>query len=144
MHASFDLAVAADEAFAFVDDYRNGPKWMYGLRSSTPVPGMADTGLGAMHDGALNLGPMTLTIRSEITAYETGRLIGFTATKGIEGTMTIAFSPTGDATCRIDFDVSYRLPGGLRGRLLTGALDVFTGPAVTRTEGNLRRELERG
>lgn len=128
-------------AFAYVDDHRNVPKWMFGVSEFTPV-GDKDHGLGAQFDTAIKLGPTTLHVRVEVTEWEQDKLIALRTIKGIKSTSSWRFSPNGDNQSEIDAAVDYELPGGFAGRALGKVIDAFVAPGVRHVDKHLRALIE--
>ncbi|WP_431963058.1 SRPBCC family protein [Nocardia sp. bgisy134] len=129
-----------DFAFAYVADYRNVPKWLFGIRHYTPV-GEQTSGAGAVFDTTVQLGPTTLNLRVEIVEWEDGAKISLHAIKGIEGTVRWGFESVGEDSTKIDVVVDYRVPGGLAGRALDKIIQAFVGPAIRHTEKSLREQI---
>ncbi|PXX70955.1 polyketide cyclase/dehydrase/lipid transport protein [Nocardia tenerifensis] len=128
-------------AFAYVADYRNVPKWMFGIRHFTPV-GEQTSGLGAVFDTALHLGPTTLQLRSDITEWVDDSRVTIRAIRGIEGAIRWDFAAVHARLTEITATADYRVPGGLAGRALDRVIQAFIGPAVRHTEKNLREKIE--
>lgn len=128
-------------AFGYVDDYRNVPKWMFGVSEFTPV-GEQDQGLGAKFDTAIKLGPTTLHVRIDITEWEQDRLIALRTIKGIKATSSWRFAPHGDNQTEINAAIDYQLPGGFAGRALGKVIDAFVAPAVRHVDKHLRARIE--
>ncbi|MEV6388928.1 SRPBCC family protein [Nocardia xishanensis] len=129
-----------DFTFAYVADYRNVPKWLFGIRHYTPV-GEQTSGVGAVFDTAVQLGPTTLHLRVEIVEWEDGATITLHAVKGIEGTVRWRFEAVDQDTTEIGVVVDYRVPGGLAGRALDKILRTFVEPAIRHTEKSLREQV---
>ncbi|MEV0031166.1 SRPBCC family protein [Nocardia sp. NPDC050793] len=129
-----------DFAFDYVADYRTVPKWMFGVRHFTPV-GAQTSGVGAVFDTAVHLGPTTLKLRAEIIEWEDGAKLSLHAIKGIEGTVRWSFEAVGERSTKIGVVVDYRVPGGLAGRALDKIIQAFVGPAIRHTENSLREQV---
>ena len=138
---SATAAVPVDVAFAYVDNYRNVPKWMFGVSKFEPV-GELDQGLGAVFNTSITLGPTTLHIRTEVTEFEQDRLIALTSRKGLESTVNLQFAPDGESKTTLTMSIGYKLPGGIAGKALGKIIDAFVGPGLRYTESHLRREIE--
>ncbi|GAB2674509.1 SRPBCC family protein [Nocardia goodfellowii] len=130
-------------AFEYVDDYRNVPRWMFGVKHFTPV-GEQTSGVGAVFDTAINLGPMTLHVRGDVIEWEENSVIALRAVKGIEGRMRWHFETLGADTAKISVVCDYQVPGGLTGRALDRVIQAFIGPAIRHTEKHLRQQIESG
>ncbi len=137
-----DCAAPAEAAFAFMNDYRNLPKFWYGIESFTPVTAQTD-GLGAKFDGKMKLGPASLTSRIEVVGWEESRLIATKSIKGIEIVSTFRFIPKGEIACTVDADISFSVGGGLAGKVLSRTIEPFVKIAVQHTTDSLIREIEK-
>ncbi|MEV6559740.1 SRPBCC family protein [Nocardia sp. NPDC051756] len=138
---SATCAAPAGFAFAYVADYRNVPKWMFGIRHFTPV-GEQTFGVGAVFDTALHLGPTTLHLRADTTEWIDGARVTMRAIKGIEGAIRWDFEAVGDVATEVSATADYRVPGGLAGRALDRVIRAFIGPAIRHTEKHLREKIE--
>lgn len=134
------VGVPLEFAFGYVDDYRNVPRWMFGIKHFTPI-GEQISGVGAVFDTALNLGPMTLHLRGEIIEWEQSARISLRAVKGIEGTIHWSFAAVDPDSTEIGAVCDWKVPGGLAGRALDRVIHAFAGPAVRHTEKSLRHHL---
>ncbi|MFC4376569.1 SRPBCC family protein [Nocardia halotolerans] len=137
-----DCAASADTAFAFVNDYRNLPKFMYGIESFTPVTEQTD-GVGAKFDGKMKLGPASLTSRIEVVRWEEGAVIGTKSIKGFEIVSTFLFQAKGAEKCTVDAVIDYFVPGGMAGKMLGKTIEPFVKIAVKHTAEALVREIEK-
>ncbi|QIS04482.1 SRPBCC family protein [Nocardia brasiliensis] len=131
----------ADFAFGYVADYRNVPRWMFGIRHFTPV-GEQTSGVGAVFDTALHLGPTTLHLRADTIEWLEGARITMRAIKGIEGSIRWDFEAIDPDTTNVGATADYRVPGGLAGRVLDRVIQAFIGPAIRHTEKHLREQIE--
>ncbi|MFD3705527.1 SRPBCC family protein [Nocardia sp. NPDC058658] len=132
----------AETAFAFINDYRNLPKFWYGIESFTPVTAQTD-GVGAKFDGKMKLGPASLTSRIEVVGWEEGRLIATKSIKGIEIVSTFKFIPKGEAKCTVDALIDFNVGGGIAGKVLGKTIEPFVKIAVKHTTDALIREIEK-
>ncbi|MEV0298705.1 SRPBCC family protein [Nocardia sp. NPDC050710] len=130
-------------AFTYVADHETVPRWMFGVKHFTPV-GEQTSGVGAVFDTALHLGPTTLHLRAEVTEWVEDSVVTLHAIKGIEGTVRWTFAPIDATTTEITAIIDYTVPGGLAGRALDRILQAFIGPAIRHTEKNLRQQIEVG
>jgi uncharacterized membrane protein len=138
---TIEVAAPVEVAFEYVDDYRNVPKWFFGVSKFVPV-GERDRGLGAVFDMAITLGPKTLHIRSEVVEYEENRIIASKSIRGLESTMTFGFEPESDKVAKLSAELTYKVPGGMAGRALGRILDFFISPGVRYTESQVRSRIE--
>ncbi|MFI7000648.1 SRPBCC family protein [Nocardia sp. NPDC050175] len=138
---SATCAAPVDFAFTYVADYRNVPEWMFGIRHFTPA-GEQTSGVGAVFDTALHLGPTTLHLRADTTEWVDGARVTMRAIKGIEGTVRWDFASLGEEVTKVSATADYRVPGGLAGRALDRIIQAFIGPAIRHTEKHLREKIE--
>ncbi|WP_107653548.1 SRPBCC family protein [Nocardia suismassiliense] len=136
-----DCAASAESAFAYVNDYRNLPKFLYGIQSFTPV-GEQTVGVGAAFDGHIKLGPASLKSRVEVVRWAENTLIAVKSIKGFEVESTFLFHPKGDARCTVDAIVDFRVGGGLAGRALGKTIEPFVKIAVQHTTHNLITQIQ--
>ena len=132
-------AVPLDIAFAYVDDHRTVPEWMFGVSRFEPV-GAQVSGLGAVFDAAMQIGPKSLDTRLEVVEWERDRIIVLNSVAGFRTSSSWTFTDLGDSS-RLDVDFGYELPGGLAGRALGMLIEPVVGTAVRQTEHALRTRL---
>ncbi|WP_280468584.1 SRPBCC family protein [Nocardia cyriacigeorgica] len=132
---------SAETAFAYVNDYRNLPRFLREVESFTPV-GSQIEGLGATFDGHIKLGPVSLNSRIEIVRWEENFAIGVKSIKGFEVESTFLFHATGTERCTVDAIVDYRVGGGLAGRALGKTIEPFVKIAVKHSTENLTKQIE--
>ncbi|MET7769231.1 SRPBCC family protein [Nocardia sp. NPDC005366] len=135
-----DCAASAESAFQYVNDYRNLPHFLHGIESFTPVGAQVE-GLGAIYDGHIKLGPVSLHSRVEVNRWEKNFAIGIRSIKGFEIDSTFLFHPRGEHACTIDAIVDYRVPGGLAGRVLGRTIEPFVKITVKHTTDNLIKHI---
>ncbi|MFE3293653.1 SRPBCC family protein [Rhodococcus sp. NPDC059234] len=133
--------VPVEAGFAFVDDYRNVPSWMFGVTRFEPL-GEQTRGLGARFDAVMQIGPKALGSRVEITAWEQDSLIRLESIDGISNSSTWRFAPTADGATELTVDFEYSLPGGLLGKALAKIVEPVVGTAIKHTEATLRARVE--
>ncbi|MEU5841594.1 SRPBCC family protein [Rhodococcus sp. NPDC047139] len=131
--------VPIHRAFAYVDDYRNVPDWMFGVDRFQPVSDRL-AGLGAVYDATMRIGPKDLDSRVEIVEWERDRTIVLESVAGFRAASSWAFTDLGHAT-RLDVDFGYHLPGGIAGRTLGMLIEPVVGTAIRQTEHALRTRL---
>ncbi|MCD5421074.1 MULTISPECIES: SRPBCC family protein [Rhodococcus] len=131
--------IPIDLAFSYVDDYRNVPDWMFGVARFQPV-GEQVSGLGAVYDSTMRIGPKDLDSRVEVVEWERNRVIVLDSIAGFRAASSWTFTDLGDAT-RLDVDFGYRLPGGIAGRTLGMLIEPIVGTAIRQTEHALRTRL---
>jgi uncharacterized membrane protein len=128
-------------AFGYVDDYRNAPKWMFGLAAFTPE-GAKDHGLGAVFNGTFQVKPVKLHSTVECTDWKQDELIAFKSIKGFKNSSLWRFSADGPNRTKITVQFSYDLPGGLAGRALGKALEPIVSMSVRHSDEALRKQIE--
>lgn len=138
---SATCAAPVDFAFAYVADYRNVPEWMFGIRHFTPI-GEQTSGVGAVFDTALYLGPTTLHLHADTIEWIDGSRVTMRAIKGIEGTIRWDFQALAVDVTKVSATAHYRVPGGLAGKALDRIIQAFIGPAIRHTEKHLREKIE--
>jgi uncharacterized membrane protein len=130
-----------DVAFAYLDDYRNATKWMFGLARFEPI-GAQDQGLGAQFEGTFQVKPVKLHSTIAITEWAQDNVIAFESIKGFRNWSTWNFLPSGRTSTKIQVTFSYELPGGLAGRAMGKALEPIVAMSVRHSDEALRREIE--
>jgi uncharacterized membrane protein len=128
-------------AFAYLDDYRNATKWMFGLADFKPA-GAKDHGLGAEFAGTFQVKPVKLHSTIKVTQWEQDKVIAFESIKGFRNWSTWQFFADGPAHTKIKVQFSYELPGGLAGRAMGKALEPIVAISVRHSDEALRREIE--
>jgi uncharacterized membrane protein len=141
IHRSSTAHAPLEVAFAYVDDYRTVPEWLFGVQKFEPV-GDLDRGLGAVFDGSMKLGPTTLHSTIEVTRWKADELIAFESIKGFVNRSTWHFASAGPEATELTVDFEYELPGGLAGKALGRAIEPFVAIAVRHTEHTLREKVE--
>jgi uncharacterized membrane protein len=141
IHHEGSCAAPLDVAFAYLDDYRNATKWMFGLAKFEPA-GERDQGLGAVFDGTFQVKPVKLHSTIKVTEWEQDKVIGFESIKGFKNWSTWTFVADGPTRTKILVKFSYELPGGLAGRALGKALEPIVAISVRHSDDALRREIE--
>ncbi|MFZ2175830.1 MAG: SRPBCC family protein [Rhodococcus sp. (in: high G+C Gram-positive bacteria)] len=134
-------AVPIGVAFAYIDDYRTVPDWMFGVSEFSPI-GEFDQGLGSRFNAAIRIGPTTLRSRLEVTEWEQHRVITLASLDSAANSSTWSFAALGADKTELSVDFAYKLPAGLAGRALGLVVEPFVETAVKNTEDVLRRNLE--
>lgn len=141
IHHEGSCEAPLDVAFAYLDDYRNATKWMFGLARFEPV-GSKDQGLGAEFEGTFQARPVKLHSTIKITEWAQDKIIAFKSIKGFRNWSTWEFVADGPTRTKINVKFSYELPGGLAGRALGKALEPIVAISVRHSDEALRREIE--
>lgn len=134
--------VPVDVAFAYVDDYRTVPEWMFGVAEFEPL-GTQENGIGASYAAAMRLGPKTLHSKVRVTEWEQDRLITLTSYEGVENASSWRFRKVDDEHTELTVVFQYDLGSGVAGRALTKAVEPFIQKAIEQTEKDLRRQTEK-
>ncbi|MFD1814915.1 SRPBCC family protein [Rhodococcus gannanensis] len=141
IHRTATTTATVGAGFAYVDDYRNVPDWMFGVTRFEPV-GAQSQGLGAEFDVTMKIGPSALHSRVRVTSWEQDRLIVLDSIDGIASSSTWRFSPRSGGGSELSVDFDYTLPGGLIGKALAKVVEPVVGTAIAQTESTLRRNVE--
>ncbi|MCF8607987.1 SRPBCC family protein [Gordonia sp. HY442] len=138
-HSSVKGSRAA--AFAYVNDYRNVPEFMFGVSEFRPITEQT-SGLGSQFVTVLKVGPKTLESTVECTEWVENELIKMESIKGFGADTEWRFAD-GDEPGVVEIDAvfAYTLPGGVGGRVLGGLLSQFVTPAVKHSESVIRKHL---
>ncbi len=135
-----ECAASAETAFAYVNDYRNLPKFITEVHKFTPITEQTE-GVGATFDGDIKLGPAHLSSRIQVVRWEPGAAIGVKSIKGFEIESTFVFHARGENACTVDAIVDYRVPGGIAGKLLGKTIEPFVKLAVKHSTHNLTTQI---
>ncbi|RDI68367.1 SRPBCC family protein [Nocardia pseudobrasiliensis] len=129
-------------AFAYASDLRNAPEWLFGI-TRIDVLGDIPVGVGAVYDGTMKLGPITLHSTVRIVEWEQNSYACAESIAGFETRSTWRLRAVEDGTTEVVVDIDYELPGGFAGKALGHALEPFVQIAAQRSEAALRAVLER-
>ncbi|MGV8874219.1 MAG: SRPBCC family protein [Rhodococcus sp. (in: high G+C Gram-positive bacteria)] len=128
-------------AFAYLDDFRNVPQWMFGITRFEPRSEIT-SGLGATYDATMQIGPKALTSVVHVTEWVPDERLTLESVEGLSNSSTWSFSDAADGRTRLDVIFRYSLPGGIAGRLLGAVVEPVVGQAIRHTESTLRSQLE--
>lgn len=128
-------------AFAYIDDYRLVPTWMFGISRVVPTGDLVH-GVGAEFDATFAVKPITLHSTVRVTRWVENEMIEFESVKGFRNRSTWRFAASDPTTTVIEVLFSYELPGGLAGRALGKALEPIIALSIKHTDENLRRGIE--
>jgi hypothetical protein len=134
------LAVPREFAFAFVADYRNVPRWMYGVSRFDPCTAQT-AGAGARFDTSFSGVGGTRALRLEATQWLDGTLLVLESVDEPLVTARFSFRDARAEATAIGVRISYPVPRGLAGLALGRVADLVVGAAVRHVEISLRREL---
>ncbi len=132
--------VPAATAFDYVEDYRNTIKFLHGLTKYEAV-GAQDRGLGAVYEGTMKLGPLSLTSRVQVVEWERDTLLASRSISGIDSSFQYRFTPVDAQRCQVDLTIRFAVPGGLAGKAADRAAAPFVRAAAQRTANNLVTQL---
>ena len=128
------------ETFAYLDDHRNVPEWMFGVERFEPV-GDRDHGLGAVFDVVVHVG-LPIRTRLEVTGWEQDRLVEFESVSGFRTDSQWTFEALDEGTTLITSRVTYHLPFGPAGRVMGKVMEPAVGKVVDRSSVALVRHVE--
>jgi len=128
-------------AFAYLDDYLNVSKWMFGIASFAPAAGKPSRGPGATFEATFAVKPVRISSTVEVTEYVENEIIAFHSIKGFTNSSTWRFSPAGPEQTAIDVVFSYELPGGLAGKALGRALEPIVALSIRESDRQLRKHV---
>ena len=127
--------------FAFVDDHRTTPSWMFGVNHFEPA-GEQARGLGTIFDVGARIGPLSLTIALEVVEWIRNERIAMAFVEGpISGVFTWEFAVRDDVGTQLTAIAEYSLSKGLVGRSVEKAINAVLGLGIESTERNLRLRL---
>ena len=140
IHHEGIAAAPVSTTFAYLDDYRNTPSWMFGLSKFEPS-GEKDQGLGAKFDGTFAVKPIKLHSSIEINEWEQDKLIAFESYQGFQIKSSWQFSSLGPEESKVTVDFYYELPGGLAGRAMGKALEPIVALSIRHSDESLRKNV---
>ncbi|GAC67307.1 SRPBCC family protein [Gordonia soli] len=129
-----------DRAFAYVNDHRHVPDWMFGVDRFDPVTDVT-YGLGATFDIEMRIGPKALSSTVEVTEFVENEIVRLEPVKGFAAGTVWRFADV-DGGTDVDVEFTYDLPGGIAGRALGAVIEPAVGHAVRQTDSALRSRLE--
>lgn len=131
---------ALEDAWSYVDDWRNVGDWLVGVERFAPV-GDQDQGLGSVFDVVVNAGIKVKT-RIEVTDYAEGRLIQFDSVKGFKLRNRWRFTPVDDGTTLITAETELFPPFGPAGKAMAKVLEPAMGKIMERSSARLKGRIE--
>ena len=136
-----NLPVPAKVCFDYIDTADNVPKFVFGVKKFRYITDSKPR-LGAGFAIQMQLGPIKLTLRGQISEYVEDELICLSLDEGlITGTVSWGVSPIDARQCSTSVDVTYRIASGLTGRALSKVIDSILDPAIKHTESQLREQV---
>ncbi|EGD56969.1 SRPBCC family protein [Gordonia neofelifaecis] len=131
-----------ESVFAYVDDYRNVPEYMFGVGRFTPTTEVTQ-GKDSEFETAIKVGPKELTSTVRCVDWVEGELIRLESVKGFGADTAWSFADGDEpGTTVLDVVFGYTLPGGLAGKVLSGLIGPFAEQGVKHTESKIRAALE--
>lgn len=128
-------------AFAFVDDYRNVPEWMFGVTRFEPL-GAQTSGLGSEFETVMQLGPKAMKSKIRATEWVRDEVITLASYEGMVNSSSWRFRAVDDQSTELSVDFRYEFPGGLAGKALAKIVEPAIQVAIRQTEQNLRKAVE--
>lgn len=127
--------------FAYVDDYKTTPTWLWGLKSFVPA-GEQDSGLGAVFDAVYAVKPVKLHTTVQITEWEQDKHFRLESIKGFVNQSSWRFEAVSASETKLSVDFTYELPGGLAGKALGRAMEPIVALCIRHSEAALRKIVE--
>jgi uncharacterized membrane protein len=135
------VGAPVETVFAYVDDHKHTTKYMQGLSKWKPT-GATTHGKGAQFEVAMKAGPTTLGSVVDITTWTENRAIGWTSVEGFKQKGQWSFTRKGDQTA-VTFTMTYELPGGIAGRMLSRAADPIVRGNLQKSVQALKQQVEK-
>ena len=131
-----------EKVFAYIDDYRNVPDYMFGLSRFAPTTDV-DHGVGAIFEVVIKVGPKELKSTVKCVEWVENERIRLESISGLGADTEWTFTD-GDAPGMTVLDAvfGYTLPGGIAGRVLGGLMGPFVEQGVKYTDGKVRDACE--
>jgi len=127
--------------FAYIDDYRNVPKFLHGLKQFEPTTEKT-SGVGAAFHGFVHIKPVKLDAVMTISEWEENKSITIESIKGFSNKSRWSFEEVDAENCVLKVDFSYELPGGIAGKALGKAIEPVLHLVIRHTEENIRKQVE--
>src|SRR3954466_4801962 len=113
LHETIETRLPLDDAFAFVADFANAPRWDPGTVTSTRID-EGPLGAGARYALGVRMRGRVAPMEYRVTGWEPGRRVVLRGTgSGVEAVDSILFSPANAGT-RVDYTADIRLTGWMR------------------------------
>jgi uncharacterized membrane protein len=132
--------VSVESAFAYIDDYTNHPKFLHGSLPLQPITEIT-RGKGAAFKGGMGLGPVTVKSTVRVIDWEENKLISIDSIEGFDVDFLYEFTAIEPNKTKVDLFVSYRLPGGLAGRVMGKTIEPFVKIAVKFSTHSLKKQI---
>lgn len=141
INISATAAVPLSVAFAYVDDYRYVPDWMFGMSKFDPLTEQV-SGLGAEYETVVNIGPKALRSKVRVTDWAEDAVIELTSYEGMVNSSRWEFRAVDEEHTKLTVDFRYEFGGGLAGKALAKVIEPLVGEAMRQTEKDLRTKAE--
>lgn len=138
-----ECAAPVDYSFGYVTDYQSLPQWVLGLKRISPLTDQT-RGTGAVFEGEVNLGPITLPIRMDFTEWLDNSAFAVRFSGGVDGTLAVSFEASGKLRTRLTVALQYSVGSGISGRVLDKTIRAFLAPSFRYVDHHLPRQIENG
>lgn len=142
LQESVMVEVEPKQLFVFGTDYRQMPSWVFGLDRMTPV-GTQTHGVGAVYEGAVDLGPVVLRSTAEITEWVEDQRISVQSRAGFTFAASVVLVPDGPRRTRVTLAVNYG-DNGLAARGFAKMIEPIVHLGLRHSVANLRASFEHG
>lgn len=132
--------VPVDIAFDYLNDYNSFKEFMFGVNHLEPISENT-SGLGATFEGGMMLGPAHLKSTVKVIDWKQNELISMESIAGFDCTLQFSFAPLGESRSKVSSEVSYRLPGGIAGKLLGKTIQPFVAIATKHSVDNAAKHV---
>lgn len=138
---STTVDVPVETCFRYVDDFDNAPRFIYGMKSFTPV-GPSIPRLGTAFEARMQFGPVKFTLGGVICEHRDNEVIAISLDNGpLTGKATWRFAGLDTTSTAMSMDVDYQIGRGLTGRALAAVIDSIVSPAIKYTDAQLCKQL---
>lgn len=120
-------------------DFRNTPKWFYGMTKFDPVT-EETRAVGATFDAVVHIG-MPLKSVVKCIEYVEGEVFTLDSVKGVKNTTRWTFRAEPAGGCVITGDFEYKLGGGPIGKASAKLVEPLVGGAIRHTEREIFKFL---
>ncbi|WP_169811097.1 SRPBCC family protein [Nocardia amamiensis] len=135
-----EIAAPLDFTFGFVADYRNVPRWMFGVSEFQPC-GAQTSGAGSIFATSFSNGATSVTVELTAVEWHDGELIALKSKQKPYVSARFAFESASAETTLVRVRIDYPIAPGLTGRLLGRINEMIVAQAIRHVETSLRREV---
>ncbi|MGX1806092.1 SRPBCC family protein [Nocardia sp. NPDC055321] len=136
LHTTGVIERPVDQVFEYVADYRRLTEWVFGITRVRSV-GNTDYGPGAVYEGAVDLGPKTLSATARISEWEENRVIGLESVAGFEFTATLQLRAQATRHTALAIELVYGTSGGVAAKAVARGLEPLLAMAARHTTEKL-------